>query len=926
MTTTPATAAERLDAFLESGGDEAAARRDLDEIIQLAAASGDEETEYRAKLLLVTLSNIVGDIDARLSAFAWCLARHQEDPVRFPAEFEGSDLFWQYKWMPGTLQTMPEVPLTTIEAVLDDMEQQYTRAGLGLSGVYSARFHVAHRRGDIEQAARWLQAVAVTPRDDYSHCHACTIATEACFHANLGDHARAVELAERMFAEGYECGEEPEDTQATLALSYLELGDPDRAVEMFERSYAASRRDPDRLHTITEHIEFCTLTGNLARGLAIVERHLPWVGHDPRARDEHYWALAEVGRLMEALVAAGRGDIVVHNSDHPGLDPYLGERAEPLTAGELAARIWPVLDGIAAAFDARNGTTRYADGVAAARTGSAPRFSVQLDAGALLPAVAPVPADEAPSQALERAIGLAVLGDVPAAAEIAARVIDDLIGIEKSEAAGILVSATDNSEEETRLHAVAVQALRDIGHPEEETASLERLGPRTGEIDEARIEFLRAELAAATPGTHLQARLETELSLSLAQAGRLDEGRALLESALAHVDQARPLLRERIVFTETQFARAFDDFDWLRAAIERAEQAQLSDGYRARLLHLKGLIVGGAGDYAGAAALVDEAIGIAARLGSRGTAITWAELAASMLGDAGDAEGALHRMRFAIDQATQLGWVAPPLRSTFIGALIAAGDPDEAAQHAAEQLAELERLEADPSWFADAWELMARAQRDRGDDEAAIVAVDAAIAAREQTGDPETLARTVLWRANLLLRAERYEEAITGIDARLPWLDSLEDPELRVRARFTRADALAQNWDEGAAAAYEEAQQLALDHDLLLLAADIQDSLARELLLTDRIDESIRWALTASETARSVGAFAMAARSELYIAYWLAHKDREADGAAIAIGAYEWMRTDAPDELAGALTTILDILEAAGAAEQLARIRAEVAA
>lgn len=936
MTTT--TAAERLDAYVAGYFSQEAARQEIDEIIQLAVATGDEETEHRAKLCLVTLSNMIGDIDARLSAFAWCLAKHQEDPVRFPSEFDGSDLFWQYKWMPGTLAGLPDFPLSTIEAVLDDMEQQYQRAGHGLSGIYSARYGVASRIGDEAAADRYLKAVMATPRDEYSHCEACTISTEALHYAERGDHARAVKLAEEMFEEGYVCGEEPEATQASIALSYLHLGRLETAVEMFDRSYAASRRDPDRLSTITDHIDFCVETGNLARGLALIERHLPWVGHDPLSRNEHFWALLQIGRLLEALSAEDRGDIAVHNSDHPGLDQYLGERAEPLSVRTFADRIWEAVEPIAVAFDTRNGTPKYSDGLASARTDFAARFPVQFADSLPEPLVVATGAGETPSEALARAYSLSMLGDQRTAIEVLTPVISELEGAEREEAAAILefiASLRDEAGEAARWHSERVAALRSAGL-DEEADLVEAIGVPDGTEEGSRA-FADRVLAARARGAssdHLRALIEQRLVLALVDVDQFEQAREALATALQFAPAARRHVREQIIIVEPQFANAVGDHEWFADAVDRALASELSPGARARTLTQAARGAGGRGEFARGAQFADEAASIAAALGSRGAVVSSTCLAAALLSDAGQTDAAVMRMRYALAHAAQAGEVPPSVRSQLIDVLLAAEDGAEAATHIAENLALLdlsdEVLAEHPEPhealddLATAWQQMVRAQFQIGDADATYVAATRAFETRQRQGRPDNVAPAVLAFARVLMELGRHDEVVSTLDEWIPFLDTLEHPEAGVRGRAIRADALAYDENEGASAAYEEAQRLALEAELIALGADIQDSLGRAFMSRDQLDDAAKWLLTASENARSVNEHEMAARSELFAAYWLAEADRDAEATAIAVALYDWVKVDAPELLPNVVGTILGILNETDAGVDAARIRGEL--
>ena len=85
------------------------------EAVARAQDSGDPRLEYEARLRQTSSANMIGDTDLMLTSFAWCLAQHDADPERFPAELEpAGDLLWQYKWMAGALRGSPELSLIHI--------------------------------------------------------------------------------------------------------------------------------------------------------------------------------------------------------------------------------------------------------------------------------------------------------------------------------------------------------------------------------------------------------------------------------------------------------------------------------------------------------------------------------------------------------------------------------------------------------------------------------------------------------------------------------------------------------------------------------------------------------------------------------------------------------------------------------------------
>jgi hypothetical protein len=247
----------------------------LDKALGLAQEQGDEAGEYRVRLLMGNNAQMTGDTDALLTSFAWCLAKHDEDPVRFPNEPDaGSDLMWQFKWMVGVLGGDPQFSTEQIQAVLVDMEEHYQRANLGLSGVAMARFEAAFHNGNLEEARQAFAKLTATDRDEYSHCDACVRSVAMDYHFRTG----AVELGLKEFNAlmegGFTCGVEPENaiSQAIVPLlrGSLRGENHQNLLSLHMRSY----RDAGITRTTSASSQ-TTWSSALSRAMRLVD--WPWL-------------------------------------------------------------------------------------------------------------------------------------------------------------------------------------------------------------------------------------------------------------------------------------------------------------------------------------------------------------------------------------------------------------------------------------------------------------------------------------------------------------------------------------------------------------------------------------------------------------------------------------------------------------------------
>lgn len=177
-----------------------------------------------------------------------------------------------------------------------------------------------------------------------------------------------------MIDGGFSCGEEPEHALARTLLPSLRAGMLDQARAAHLRSYRLAKDNPANLAIIADNVVFCAVTGNEARALALVEKHLPWLVHDGLDAAAHETALASFAVGLDAVAAAGHPDTPVRGSDAEELVTLFGSHEGAWTASALASRAWALADTIAAAFDVRNGTDAHRLALAL------PRVQHELDA------------------------------------------------------------------------------------------------------------------------------------------------------------------------------------------------------------------------------------------------------------------------------------------------------------------------------------------------------------------------------------------------------------------------------------------------------------------------------------------------------------------------------------------------------------------
>jgi hypothetical protein len=330
----------------------------LEEAARLADAHGDVPLAFEVRDALIDAATFGGFPDKALVAFAWCRGQQQRDPDRLPLE----PLLWKQKWVVGRLDEFPHISRKQIAGALDDVEQCFAKAGAGRRAVLKLRYQAARDMGDDAVAedfwARWVRE----PRDHLTDCRACELDDELDHHIDRGEYAVVLEKARPLLEGRSGCAEVPHLTLGSVLYPLFKLGRLEQARDNHLRGYALVQRNREFLATLGEHLEFLTLTGNVEQGLKLFERHLGWALEHASHRDRFTFHAASLA-LMERALAEGRERVELALPRTFTLYSPEGTYETRTLRGWLSSQA----EGIAARFDARNGTARFSQLLARAR-------------------------------------------------------------------------------------------------------------------------------------------------------------------------------------------------------------------------------------------------------------------------------------------------------------------------------------------------------------------------------------------------------------------------------------------------------------------------------------------------------------------------------------------------------------------------------
>ncbi|GAB2759831.1 tetratricopeptide repeat protein [Streptomyces bullii] len=667
----------------------------------------------------LTVYNYSSEKDKMFVPFARLLRMWDEHPEDFD-EYETHSLHWVFKWMSSGMLGQPHIPLASIEKWLGEMEHRYRLAGHSERAVRSAELSVAAHIGDVPRAERAYAAWLAAERDAMADCHACELHGQGWWQAERGRDAEALEVWRPVLEGEFTCAHEPHNVLASSLVPLLRLGRLDEARAHHLRGFRLVRAMESMRGAYADHVEFCALSGNEARGLELLAERPAYFTDDGHPRSKLDF-LCVVALLMDRLTVLGLGEQRVP-----------GPAGRDWTARELAPHARAEALALAARFDERNGTS-YVSEWARARMVQRPLVE-RLPLG--VRSAPPVPVVPVPAPAVTASAGEP---DLPALVAEARRLSDTLQPRAVEAWAAVARAAEGVAEAEL--------APRDRAEIADHEAM--GLGPEGTELFERAAELYER---AGDPGEALAARARAAYVRAL--AGEVDEALAAVsepyDTVLALYARGGTEVRQT---ASVVMARA----RILMRRVHEAEgpgQDQTQGAAEAAAREVLALVEGRTGQDVRLAARAAEAQGMLAELAGR----------------AGDLETAaeLFRRAAADHVAAGLPWFAVEYEARLASLAHHLGDTAE-AERALRAALEHGGPHVEPTGRAQLHLQLAEVLGGRGEaEEAAGHALEAAHWA-DEAGESATLgawARHQL--GGLLLRQGRWAEAAEILESVLP--------------------------------------------------------------------------------------------------------------------------------------------------------------
>ncbi|WP_030346517.1 hypothetical protein [Streptomyces sp. NRRL S-1022] len=620
--------------------------------------------------------NYSSEKDKMFVPFARLLRLWDERPEDFD-EDEAHSLHWVFKWMSAGMLDQPHVPLASVEKWLGEMEHRYRLAGYSERAVRSAELSVAAHIGDLPRAERAYAAWLAADRDRMADCPACELHAQGVWQVRCGRDAEALELWRPVLEGEFACAHEPHTVLASSLAPLLRLGRTEEARAHHLRGVRLVRPMESMRGAYADHVEFCALTGNEARGLELLAERPAYftdTGH-PSSRLDF---MAVVTLLMDRLTELGLGGQRVP-----------GPAGRTWTARELGEHARAEAEELAERFDRRNGTSAVGDRIRARMARRPLAERLPLGVRTVRPAPAPVAAPPAPEAPEEPGVAALLaearrLSDTlrPHALEAwaaLARAVPDGAGLEPRARAEIADhEAMARGPEGVPLFDRAAELYAEAGDPGEALAARARgayVRALAGEVEAAlaAVTGLYDEVLAlyAAGGTGVRQTASVVMGRARILMRRVHEaaGRGAEREAGQAVGDAEAAVREVLALVE---GHGGDD---VRLAARAAEA-------RAMLAELAALT----GDAERAADLFRRAADGYVTAGLPWFAVEYEVQVAALAHQAGDPAGAERALRAALEHGGP--YVEPVGRAQLhlqLAEVLGGRDaPAEAAEHALE--------------------------------------------------------------------------------------------------------------------------------------------------------------------------------------------------------------------------------------------------
>jgi hypothetical protein len=325
------------------------------DIIELARANDDADAIAEYAKVLVESAWQAGRIHFELRGFGELKNLYTHNPKFADLRPE---VLWYYKWIVEHLPEYVDVPQEQIESTLSAMEDFYRSENEGLRPVYALRWRIAAAMGQFSRASEFAQQWEQAPSQESDDCLACQTHMQVQIHLDMGDIRKAIQTAKPIVLGEQHCTEVPAVTFSRLLMPLVLVGRDDLAFTLGGQVSHQVRKVPNLVGYLADHVIFLSLVGQLR--MALRRAVIMLARNQDTLNDQDKFLIARAAWIFLSIYqATGHHQISLPRTSFP---------AGPIPVADALEHYRSKAASLAAAFDARNQSDRFANLIAEAES------------------------------------------------------------------------------------------------------------------------------------------------------------------------------------------------------------------------------------------------------------------------------------------------------------------------------------------------------------------------------------------------------------------------------------------------------------------------------------------------------------------------------------------------------------------------------
>lgn len=272
--------------------------------------------------------------------------------------FEMLQILFRYKWFIEHSLNYPQIPISRIHALCDDLETRLLNRNYSIRPVIFFRQKLDETTRTGESSLEHLENALHQRIDVLSDCRACEENLVISSYFKHGSIDQGIDVFERMIAQGMSCHAVPHISYAQVGVQLLRRGDEDRGDELFRKGWSMiSSFARKNQSIIDQHIAYFAKISDFDLVLSEIGSRVfeIWeLTNCPKSRME---SCAYMAFTLQTLYSSG----VTHFEGQPVLDPQIQYEEEGFNVQTLGILFSTQAREISQRFDQRNGNTRESE-------------------------------------------------------------------------------------------------------------------------------------------------------------------------------------------------------------------------------------------------------------------------------------------------------------------------------------------------------------------------------------------------------------------------------------------------------------------------------------------------------------------------------------------------------------------------------------